>query len=233
MKAQWRVRLAAIGVAVGAPAAASTAPAAHPTNVCSNYAGEAAARAGLGVDVILRVTRDESDGNARAVSPKGAIGCMQIMPGTWADLTARYALGSDAFDARLNMLGGALYLAELTRRFGPEAAYAAYNAGPARYIRYTTGGVPLPAETVAYVRRLRGDAALGSPAPVGVRWQAASLFLAYVDSAEFENSRTVSQPAAVPRVGTVDPASQASASRVKTSETLFPLSRSAPLTQPQ
>ena len=47
-------------------------------------------RSGLGVDVIMRVMRAESGGDARAVSPKGAIGCMQIMPPTWADLTARY-----------------------------------------------------------------------------------------------------------------------------------------------
>ncbi len=229
MKQRWCVVLAALRVAAGVPTSANTVPAAHPASVCSDHAAEAAARSGLGVDVIVRVMRAESGGDARAVSSKGAIGCMQIMPPTWGDLTARYALGTDPFDARLNMIGGALYLAKLTRQFGPAGAYAAYNAGPARYIRYAAGGALLPAETVAYVRRLRGDAALGSPAPVRVRWQAASLFLASVGSAETDGSHIAPHPAVVARVGAVDQAPQASASRAKTSETLFPLSRNESL----
>ena len=188
-------------------------------------------RSGLGVDVIMRVMRAESGGDARAVSPKGAIGCMQIMPPTWADLTARYALGTDPFDARLNMIGGALYLAELTRRFGPAGAYAAYNAGPGRYIRYAAGGALLPAETIAYVARMRGEPLPDLSVPARVHWQAASLFLAHVDISESANRRAASQSTGVERVEALDPAPQASASRVKASETLFPLSRNEPLPQ--
>ena len=231
VKLSWYVALAAFGVVVGAPTLASTVLAAHPASVCSDHAAEAAARAGLGVDVIMRVMRAESGGDARAVSPKGALGCMQIMPLTWADLTARYALGPDPFDARLNMIGGAFYLAELTRRFGPAGAYAAYNAGPARYIRYVAGGALLPAETIAYVARMHGKPVADLSVPARVRWQAASLFLAHVDSAETEGSRTVSHPMTVTRFGALDPASQASASRVKASQTLFPLLRNKPLPQ--
>ena len=80
------------------------------------------------------------------------------------------------------MIGGALYLAELARQFGFPGAYAAYNAGPARYARHVRGAASLPAETVAYMASLSGsapplraDAQRGAaPAP---RWQEAQLFL--------------------------------------------------------
>ena len=231
MSQRWRVALAAFGVAGSAPAAVSATPTTHSTSVCRDHAAEAAARSGLGVDVIMRVMRAESGGDARAVSAKGAIGCMQLMPPTWADLTARYALGLDPFDARLNMIGGALYLAELTRQFGPAGAYAAYNAGPGRYIRYAAGGALLPAETVAYVARMRGKPLPDLSVAAQVHWQAASLFLAHVDISESANSRAASQSAGVERVEAFDPAPQASASRVKASQTLFPLLRNEPLPQ--
>ena len=223
--------LAAFGAVAGGPAAASTVLAEHSATVCSNHAAEAAERSGLSVDVIVRVMRAESGGDAHAVSPKGAIGCMQIMPPTWADLTARYALGTDPFDARLNMIGGALYLAELTQQFGPAGAYAAYSAGPARYVRYTVNGVPLPVETVAYVARITGESIPDLPVSARVRWQAASLFLAHAAISESANRSTAAQPVGVARVGVFDPAPRASAPRAKTSETLFPLSRDEPLPQ--
>lgn len=134
-------------------------------------------RPGLGQDVITRVMQAESAGRPNAVSPKGAIGCMQIMPATWAYLTQRYGLGSDPFDARMNMIAGALYLAELTRRFGLPGAYAAYNAGPARYVRFTVNGIRLPAETVAYAARLGGAAEPALAEHLPARWQEAGLFL--------------------------------------------------------
>src|SRR3546814_7828697 len=61
----------------------------------------------------------------------------------------------------MNMIGGALYLAELARQFGFPGAYSAYNAGPGRYQRYVRRGVPLPSETVAYTAQITG----GSPMP--------------------------------------------------------------------
>ena len=108
---------------------------------------------------------------------------MQIMPGTWSYLTRRYGLGSDPWNPRLNMIGGALYLAEMVRQFGYPGAYSAYNAGPGRYQRHVRNGVPLPPETVAYTaqltgstpRRNRGQAANGTPA--ASRWQEATLFI--------------------------------------------------------
>ena len=68
----------------------------------------------------------------RAISPKGAIGLMQIMPDTWTGLRRRYGLGIDPFDPHDNILAGAAYLRELHDRYGVPGFLAAYNAGPAR-----------------------------------------------------------------------------------------------------
>lgn len=172
-----RFVVTAIIVTAGIPSAQAASQAAPPAASCHAHATEAAMRSGIAVDVILRVMRAESGGSPGIVSIKGAIGCMQIMPTTWAYLSRRYGLGGDPYDARMNMIGGALYLAELARRFGWPGAYAAYNAGPARYIRYASNGVPLPAETVAYAARLGGAAAPAIAAIPLARWQEARLFL--------------------------------------------------------
>ena len=74
--------------------------------------------------------RVESNGNAHAVSPRGALGLMQIMPGTWVELSARYDLGIDPLDPHANILAGAAYLREMLDRFGLVGFLAAYNAGP-------------------------------------------------------------------------------------------------------
>ncbi len=150
----------------------------QPSDTCAVHAPEAAMRSDLPLDMILRVMHAESGGNPRAVSLKGAMGCMQIMPATWATLSARFGLGADPFDARMNMIGGALYLAELRTRFGIPGAYAAYNAGPNRYERFAVSGVPLPAETVAYAARLGGAGAPIIKADAQARWQEAVLFVA-------------------------------------------------------
>ncbi|KRB81083.1 hypothetical protein ASE00_13775 [Sphingomonas sp. Root710] len=158
------------------PVAAQPAPSAA-ANGCATHAAEAANRSGLPIDVVLRVMMAESASNPRIVSPKGAMGCMQIMPATWAYLTARYRLGPDPFDARMNMIGGAMYLAELTNRYGAAGAIAAYNAGPGRYERYAKGAVPLPAETIAYVARIGASRSAPGVPPMVARWQDASLFM--------------------------------------------------------
>jgi soluble lytic murein transglycosylase-like protein len=98
--------------------------------------------------------RAESAGDAHAISPKGAMGPMQIMPGTWADLRARYHLGADPFDAHDNILAGAAYLRELRDRYGAPGFLAAYQAGPRRYEDHLTTGRALPADTLAYVAAL-------------------------------------------------------------------------------
>ena len=90
-------------------------------------------------------------GDVRALSPKGAMGLMQIMPQTWAGLRLRYGLGADPYDPHDNILAGAAYLRELHDRYGAPGFLAAYNAGPARYEDHLATGRPLPAETRAYL----------------------------------------------------------------------------------
>ncbi|MBV9812530.1 MAG: lytic transglycosylase domain-containing protein [Acetobacteraceae bacterium] len=145
-------------------------------NPCRTNLPEAAARSGLSPEFVLRVMAAESGGNPRAVSAKGAMGCMQIMPATWTYLSGRYGIGPDPYDPRQNMIAGAAYLAELTTRYGFPGAIAAYNAGPARYERYVAGRGTLPSETIAYAARIgRGSPQLALLP--SARWQEAGLFL--------------------------------------------------------
>ena len=96
----------------------------------------------------------ESDGDVRGVSPKGAMGLMQIMPKTYAGLRARHYLGPDAYNQRDSILAGAAYLREMLDRYGSQGFFAAYNAGPARYDEHLATGRSLPPETQTYVAML-------------------------------------------------------------------------------
>jgi soluble lytic murein transglycosylase-like protein len=132
------------------------------------YISEASQRFGIPEDWIVRVMRAESGGqtlrNGKPIRSRvGAMGLMQIMPGTWAELRVRYDLGSNPDDPRANILGGTAYLREMYDRFGYPGLFAAYNAGPARYAAYRSGRSRLPSETVAYVASITGSS---SPAPV-------------------------------------------------------------------
>ncbi len=128
---------------------------------------QAAGRAGLPASWIAAVVRRESGGEPCAVSTKGAMGLMQLMPATWSTLAARLSLGSSPFAAADNLLAGAVYLRELYDRFGASGMLAAYNAGPGRYLEARSGGRALPAETQAYVAalapRLQADGAAATP----------------------------------------------------------------------
>lgn len=107
--------------------------------------------AGLPPGLVRAVVWAESDFQQGAVSPTGAIGLMQLMPATAAEL------GVDPLDWKQNLQGGTAYLRKLLDRFegDPEQllkALAAYNAGPARVARHD--GIPPLPETVAYVQRV-------------------------------------------------------------------------------
>lgn len=106
----------------------------------------------LDPDFINSVIHAESGFNPRAVSPKGARGLMQLMPGTASKLGV-----SNAFDPRANVEGGTRYLSELLQRYNFDVlkALAAYNAGPLRVQQY--GGVPPYSETRTYVARIVRD----------------------------------------------------------------------------
>jgi Transglycosylase SLT domain len=118
------------------------------------FVAEASQRFSIPGNWIRAVMRIESGGDPRAVSPKGAMGLMQIMPKTYAGLRARHHLGPDAYNPRDNILAGAAYLRELLDRYGSSGFLAAYNAGPARYDEHLATGRPLPPETQVYITML-------------------------------------------------------------------------------
>ncbi len=109
---------------------------------------EAAAKYGLPSDLLRSVAKAESDFNPNTVSRAGAVGVMQLMPGT-----AKLLGVTDSYDARQNIMGGAKYLKENLDRFGSvELALAAYNAGPNSVKKY--GGIPPFNETQNYVKKV-------------------------------------------------------------------------------
>ena len=157
-------------------------------NSYAAYIAEAAQRFGVPAHWILAVMRRESAGDVRAVSERGAMGLLQIMPDTWDELRARYGLGRDPFDPRDNILAGAAYLRELHDRFGSPGFLAAYNAGPTRYAEHLATGRPLPRETRDYVAALApliGSSVAAErrepSAILTVDWRTAPLFAAHDD----------------------------------------------------
>ena len=126
-------------------------PAPRPAAAASlaRYVEDAAARHGVPASIVAAVIAVESEFNSRAVSQRGALGLMQLMPGTAALLGVR-----DAFDPRENVEAGARHLRDLLDRFANDVslALAAYNAGPQAVIKH--GGVPPYPETQAFVTRV-------------------------------------------------------------------------------
>src|SRR5579883_671865 len=147
----------------------------------ARFVSEAALRFGIPTSWITAVMQAESRGVVRAVSPKGAMGLMQIMPDTWSGLRSRYGLGPNPFDPHDNIVAGAAYLRELHDRYGTAGFLAAYNAGPGRYEDHLTSGRPLPAETQAYVAALapllRDDGSMGNVITAIIRsWTSSPFF---------------------------------------------------------
>jgi soluble lytic murein transglycosylase-like protein len=167
----------------------------------SAFVTEAAQRFGIPTAWILAIMHIESRGDRRAISPKGAMGLMQLMPDTWAGLRARYGLGRDPYDPRDNILAGAAYLREMHDRYGEPGFLAAYNAGPGRYEDYRDRRRPLPGETIAYVAELLplidgGDvdqAVLTIPF-TRFAWAKASLFVTRPDGAQAADRTASDRP---------------------------------------
>ena len=180
--------LAALCLFGNAPAfgqAAAEQPRPRGIDIATHVA-EAAQRFGIPEQWIYAVMRTESAGRIGAVSSAGAMGLMQLMPGTWARQRSRFGLGADPFDPRDNIMAGTSYLRELYDSYGASGMLAAYNAGPGRYEDWWNRGRPLPAETRAYVARIApmlqpGGAATviasASPVrPVRIAWSQSQLF---------------------------------------------------------
>lgn len=135
-----------------APQAQPTAQATLPSRIAiASHVREASQRFGIPEHWIYAVIRIESAGRTRAVSSAGAMGLMQLMPGTWTRQRERFGLGKDPFDPRDNILAGTSYLREMYDRYGVRGFLAAYNAGPGRYEEWRDKGRPLPLETRRYV----------------------------------------------------------------------------------
>jgi len=134
----------------GAPGA-SPFPRSSSVNL-DEVVNSASGRYRLDPDLVNSVIKAESGFNVRAVSPKGAQGLMQLMPGTASQLGV-----PNAFDPQANIEGGTKYLRELLERYDFDLvkALAAYNAGPQRVEQF--GGVPPYYETRVYVARIVKD----------------------------------------------------------------------------
>ncbi|MBV9742873.1 MAG: lytic transglycosylase domain-containing protein [Acidobacteriia bacterium] len=130
------------------PIVAAPPSAPEPAPFPEQLADAAANKYGLPADLVRSVMKAESSLHSNVVSPKGAIGLMQLMPGT------AQALGVDPHDPAQNVEAGTRYLRALLEKYGGALrhALAAYNAGPGAVGKY--GGVPPFAETVEYIRRV-------------------------------------------------------------------------------
>ncbi len=165
-----------------------------PRDPYGEHIAEAAQRFELPATWIRAVLAAESNGDPRAISPKGAMGLMQVMPETWSDLRLRHRLGSDPFDPHDNIIAGAAYIRLLYDRYGSPGWIAAYNAGPGRY-EASLKGRPLPPETRAYIAMVAPI--LNSAGDPGVTVVAAADPLAWTRSPLFITQPT-SNPATDP-----------------------------------
>ncbi|MBZ5607906.1 MAG: lytic transglycosylase domain-containing protein [Acidobacteriia bacterium] len=137
-----------------APNPSKAAPQPEPTLDPHELITRAALQAGLPPEIVHSVARAESGYHPDAVSPKGAIGLMQLMPSTAAGLNA------NPYDPAENAEAGARYLRDLLLKYESDPhqvskAIAAYNAGPAAVDKYN--GIPPYRETIDYVRRVLAD----------------------------------------------------------------------------
>ena len=136
------------------PRATSGAASSHADPFAA-FVAEAAQRFGIPASWIRAVMQAESGGDARAVSPKGAMGLMQIMPETWADLRPATASAPIPSIRTTTSWPAPRICGSCTIATAAPGFLAAYNAGPARYEDHLATGRPLPAETRAYVATAR------------------------------------------------------------------------------
>jgi hypothetical protein len=105
--------------------------------------------------VMMRESHGRHMVNGRVLTSKaGAIGLMQVMPGTYELMRAQYGLGPDPADVRDNIMAGTAYLREMYDLFGAPGFLAAYNCGPACYANVLARKQKLPGETRAYLAAL-------------------------------------------------------------------------------
>ena len=142
-----------------APAFAQASASSSAVDRWQQFIIEASRRFGIPEAWIRAVMAAESGGQAMRdsqpiTSRAGAMGLMQLMPATWAELRDRFGLGTDPYDPHDNILASTAYLRELYARYGYPDLFAAYNAGPARLDDHLANGRPLPDETLGYLATL-------------------------------------------------------------------------------
>ncbi|MBU6418193.1 MAG: transglycosylase SLT domain-containing protein [Proteobacteria bacterium] len=139
-----------------AHASGSYRPPGPPGDPWGPYIKIAAAHFDIPAMWIRQVMRVESGGHEYSgghliVSSAGAMGLMQLEPGTYQEMAARYGLGNDPFNPLDNIMAGAAYIHEMYQIYGSPGFLAAYNAGPGRLDSFMNDNEPLPDETINYV----------------------------------------------------------------------------------
>lgn len=191
----------------------------------ARFVDEASQRFAIPASWIKAVMRVESLGDPLALSPKGAMGLMQIMPDTWSELRSRYDLGADPYDPHDNIVAGTAYLREMHDRYGERGFLAAYNAGPSRYEDHLATGRPLPSETLLYIEAVasligaRVDDGEDVSTAVASTWTSAPLFVSH-SAAVGLLSRSESNPQ-MPK-GLVGGTAQSRTALAPLSDGLFP-----------
>lgn len=138
-------------------------PPGPPSDPWGPWIREASRRFDVPERWIREVMRQESGGRAGATSPVGAMGLMQVMPGTYRELQRRHDLGDDPYHPYDNLMAGTAYIRQMYELYGSPAFLAAYNAGPRRLENYLYANQGLPAETRNYVARVGPRVITSSP----------------------------------------------------------------------
>ncbi|RWB27063.1 lytic transglycosylase domain-containing protein [Mesorhizobium sp.] len=163
-----RVTLLLLGMIAIAPCACSASTGAEPVAISQSpqlrkwqtLVSEASRRFHIPQAWIYAVMAAESGGktmrDGRPITSRaGAMGLMQVMPGTYEEMRVEHGLGPNPHDPRDNILAGTAYLSAMYDRFGFPGLFGAYNAGPERYDEHLKRGKPLPEETVEYLDQLK------------------------------------------------------------------------------
>lgn len=145
----WRTDATPVIAGQYGPKADPVSDASQSQNTVRQHIEAAAIRFGVDRNLVDAVAWQESRYNPRALSTAGAVGVMQLMPGTARQLGVR-----NPHDVEQNVVGGTAYLRQQLERFGNNVplALAAYNAGPGAVTKY--GGIPPYRETQNYVRQI-------------------------------------------------------------------------------
>jgi soluble lytic murein transglycosylase-like protein len=145
----WRTDASPVVAGRQGSIAEPVSSASESQNAVRQHIQIAATRFGVDRNLVDAVAWQESRYNPRALSTAGAVGVMQLMPGTARQLGVR-----NPHDVEQNVVGGTAYLRQQLERFGNNVplALAAYNAGPGAVIKY--GGIPPYRETQNYVRQI-------------------------------------------------------------------------------